>query len=401
MLYTKKKQFKIGIDARMYAVAGGIGRYTRELIKGLEKFDQQNSSKASADRQYVIFLDKKGFREYIPKNKNFKKVLTDVKWYSLAEQIKMPKIWKKENLDLIHFTHFNKSIFYRRPYIVTIHDLTYTQQRKLRISKLPLIIYELKYCFYERLIKDTIIHAQKIIVPTNYSKKDVVETYGIDPAKIVVTYESAGEGFSPDKKPDVFKKIIKKFSIKAPYFIYVGNAAPHKNLKILVESFIKLLSFLKATSSKVDVQLVLVGKKDKFYQELEEWIGMQDIEQEKIILTGMVDDEELQVLLSNAYTFIFPSLAEGFGIPPLEAMASGIPVLVSNATCLPEVCEDAALYFNPLSIDDIAEKMRKIIEDKKLREDLINRGLKHVKKFSWDKMAKETLTVYKDVLDNL
>lgn len=368
----------------MYSIPGGIGRYTRELISGLEKIDHEN--------EYHIFLDQKGFEDYSPRNDNFHKVLADVKWYGWAEQMRMPFVWRKAKVDLMHFTHFNKSIFYRRPYVVTIHDLTYTMQRGLKISKLPPIVYEFKYLAYETAIRDAIKGAKKIIVPSYYSKKDIVKKYKLDENKVAVTYESITSDFSPEKNEKLFEAAKDKFGIKDKYFFYVGNASPHKNLKKLI------LAFDKVSKEVKDVQLVLSGKKEKFYNEIEEWIKKENLGDSRIIITNVISDEELHVLLSNSYSFVFPSLAEGFGIPPLEAMASGTPVLVSNASCMPEVCEDAALYFDPKDENDIADKMKIILNDEKLRDDLVEKGLNHIKKFSWEKMAKETLEVYEEVL---
>lgn len=385
----QNKKYKIGIDARMYSIPGGIGRYTRELINGLEKIDQEND--------YVVFIDRDGFDNYKPQNKNFKKVISDVGWYGLSEQIKMPRIWRREGLDLIHFTHFNKSIFYRKPYVVTIHDLTYSVVAKegMRISKLPPLVYLFKYFVYEIVIKDTIKKAKLIIVPSFVSKKDILSQYKINKDKVEVTYESADKSFSTDEKKSVFSELSDRFGIKRKkYFIYVGNASPHKNLDRLVRAFDIVVGKNK------DFHLVLAGKKDKFYASLQDRVLKENIGDGKIVFTDVVTDDELKALLSNSYAFVFPSLAEGFGIPPLEAMASGTPVLTSAISCLPEICENAALYFNPYLESSIAEKMMMIIEGEKMRDRFIENGLSHIKKFSWEKMAKETRDAYLKVLDS-
>ncbi|MDD5732031.1 MAG: glycosyltransferase family 1 protein [Patescibacteria group bacterium] len=391
----EKKKFKIGIDARLYQIPGGIGRYCRELINGLEKV-----SASSADRddqnEYYIFLNKEGYGLYNPSQPNFHKVMANVGWYGFSEQLKMPGIWNSVKPDLMHFTHFNKSIFYRRcPYVVTIHDLTYSIVAKegMKISKLPPLIFEIKQFVYERVIKDVIKKARRIIVPSYNSKKDIISAYKIKGDKVAVTYESVDASFSPDEKRETFKDLNNRFGImKENYFIYVGNASPHKNLKRLI------LAFDILAKEKKDFQLVLAGKKEKFYKALEEWVAKDGIGDGRIIFTGVVTDDELQALLANSYACTFPSLAEGFGIPPLEAMSSGTPILTSATSCLPEVCENAAIYFNPYLPESIAEKMKMIIENPKMREDFIKAGLNHIKKFSWEKMAEETREVYMSVL---
>lgn len=384
----QSKKYRIGIDARMYSIPGGIGRYTRELINGLEKTDDHN--------QYIIFIDKEGFKSYEPKNKNFKKVLADVGWYGFSEQLKTLPIWYGAKLDLMHFTHFNKSIFYRKPYVVTIHDLTYSVVAKegMKISKLPPIIYKIKYLVYERVIKDVIKKARRIIVPSYNSKKDIVSAYKINSNKVIVTYESVDKSFSPDERKKVFQDLENRFGIKKEkYFIYVGNASPHKNLKRLV------LAFDIVSRERKDVQLVLAGKREKFYAALEGWVVKENIGNGRIIFTGVVTDDELKSLLANSYACTFPSLAEGFGIPPLEAMASGVPVLTSATSCLPEVCENSVIYFNPYLETSIAEKMKMILENPKMREEFIKAGFAHLKKFSWEKMARETKEVYENTLN--
>jgi len=384
----EKKKFKIGIDARLYQIPGGIGRYCRELINGLEKVDDEN--------EYYIFLNKEGYGLYNPLKPNFHKVQANVGWYGFAEQTKMPRIWKKVNPDLMHFTHFNKSIFYRfKPYVVTIHDLTYsiTAREGLKISKLPPIIYGIKQFVYERVIKDVIKNAKKIIVPSYNSKQDIISAYRIKGDKVTVTYESVDKSFSPDEKKQTFKNLADRFGIKKEgYFIYVGNASPHKNLKRLI------LAFDILSKEKKDFQLVLAGKKEKFYAALEEWVAKEGIGDGRVVFTGVVIDDELQSLLANSYACTFPSLAEGFGIPPFEAMASGTPVLTSATSCLPEVCENSAIYFNPYLPTSIAEKMKMIIENPKMREEFIKAGFEHIKKFSWERMARETRDVYMSVL---
>jgi len=385
----ENKKHIIGIDARIYSLPGGLGRYTRELIYGLEKVDQDND--------YFVFLDREGYDHYQPKNPNFKKVLADVGWYGFAEQIKMPPIWKSVNPDLMHFTHFNKSIFYRRPYVVTIHDLTYSTSAKegLKISKLPPIIYTIKYLVYERVIKDVIKKAKKIIVPSYNSKKEIISAYRINSDKVKVTYESVDPDFTPDERKQIFKELEDRFAIKKEkFFVYVGNASPHKNLKRLI------LAFDILCKEKKDFQLVLAGKKEKFYTVLEDWVIKNNIGDGRIIFTGVVTDDELKALLANSYACTFPSLAEGFGIPPMEAMACGTPVLTSATSCLPEIFENSVIYFNPYLETSIAEKMKMIIENPRLRKEFIEAGFDYIKKFSWEKMARETLDVYEEVLKN-
>ncbi|MFA7308865.1 MAG: glycosyltransferase family 1 protein [Patescibacteria group bacterium] len=385
---TPSKKLRIGIDARYYTLPGGIGTYLRELISNLEKLD-------TSDFEFVIFIEKAAVGVYKPTKPNFRTVVADVPWYTFTEQLKMPAIWGKEHVDLMHYTHFNKSIFFRsKPYVVTIHDLTYSLQKekKVRISKLMPGIYEFKYMAYKFAIWDTIKRARQIIVPTHMVKKDIMKAYALPDTAVTVTYEGANEGFSPSKKISG-EELAKRWGITRPYFVCVSNGSPHKNLKRLTEAF-QLFS-----KENPGYQLVLGGRRNKFYDELLAWIETEPTLKESVIYTGELKDEELKELVASSFSSVFVSLAEGFGIPLLEGMASGVPMITSNTSCLPEIGGDAALYCDPYSPEDIARAMTQLTGDTDLQHKLITQGFTQLKKFSWRTMAENTLAVYKNALE--
>lgn len=371
---------RIGIDARLYGISDrGIGRYTERLIHYLEKISTEGGSASGGNRQneYFIFLRQDGFSQYQPKNKNFHKILANYRPYSWQEQILFPFQLKKYKLDLVHFTHFNVPILYRRPFIVTIHDLIISKfpESRKKATTLPPILYHLKLFFYNLVLKNTLIKSKKIIAVSQATKKDIIDLFKIEPRKIEVIYEGV------DRLPILDSKT----KIPDHYFLYVGSAYPHKNLERL------LLAFKNLNIS--NFKLILVGKKDYFYQRLEKYsqqLGLND----KVIFKGEVSDEELALLYKNALFFIFPSLCEGFGLPGLEAMAYGTPVIASSASSLPEIFGPAAYYFNPYDLNEITEAIRRLIFDEKLRKDLKDKGLKQIEKYSWAKMAQEILMVY-------
>ena len=174
-----------------------------------------------------------------------------------------------------------------------------------------------------------------------------------------------------------------------PYLLYVGNAYPHKNLERLI------LAFKKLVDDGLDYQLVLVGGEDYFYRKLKLKIENWKLKiKDGIIFAGFMSDDDLDALYRNASLYVFPSLYEGFGLPPLEAMARGVPVVSSNATCLPEILGDAAFYFNPLDIDDMARVIKETLSSDRARKALIQKGFEQIKKYSWRKMAEETLKLY-------
>ncbi len=380
----KKSQIRIGIDARFYGPKQkGLGRYVQKLVENLEK--------CSPDKyQFIIFLRKENWSEYQPGNPNFKKVLADYKWYGLKEQILMPWKIRQAKIDLMHFPHFNIPLFYSGPFVVTIHDLILKRFPTRQVSTLGPFLYWLKKLAYHLVIYSAIKRARKIIAVSNYTKEDILRYFRVNPDKIEVIYEGSPMVVSPVPDTDILRKI----NIKRPYLLYVGNAYPHKNLEQLVWAFEKLTK-----DYQKNLHLVLVGELDYFYKRLQDSLKKRpmQISHQRIIFTDFVSDEDLAVLYQNASLYIFPSLCEGFGLPPLEAMTYRLPVVCSEAACLPEVLKEAAVYFNPEDIEDMAEKIRQVLEDKELQEKLVARGSRVIQKYSWSKMAQRTLKIYQEL----
>ncbi|MFA7662287.1 MAG: glycosyltransferase family 1 protein [Patescibacteria group bacterium] len=366
---------KIGIDARMYGTSNaGLGRYIEKLIEHLEKIDLEN--------EYVVFLLAENFDQYQPQNSNFSKVKVESRWYTLNEHWQMPKVIKKYQLELMHFPHFNVPWFCPTKYVVTIHDLIMTHYPNSRATTKLKLIYWLKVLAYRLLVKRAATKAQKIITVSQFSKDDIVKNLNVKPEKIVVTYE----GFDLNQNK-VGQIDLAKFGIAKPYLLYVGNAYPHKNLERLVTAFAKLVQ-------KRELQLVLVGKRDFFSQRLEQKVNQMNLAG-KIIFTGYLKDDELTGLYERAEMFVFPSLLEGFGLPPLEALGRGTVVVSSNTSCLPEILGSAVLYFNPLEIDDIINKVEQILDNQELKQTLIEKGRLQTQKYSWDECASKTLAIYR------
>ncbi len=368
---------KIGIDARMIK-ATGIGRYTFNLVENLAKLDQEN--------EYFIMLKKSEFESFKMPGSNFKKVLADFHWYGLVEQIKFPKLLDSLNLDLMHFPHFNVPILYKGKFIVTIHDLTLHRHKTNRASTKSFLTYNLKHLVYKMIIKNAVKKSFKIITPSKFTKEEIANNFKIPKEKIVVTYEGG-----PSSKLSIIPeddKILEKFNLKQPFLLYVGNAYPHKNLENLVYS----LKFLSG-----NISLALVGKIDEFSERIKKIVQNLNFK-ERVVFTDFVVDRQLYYLYKKAALYVFPSFSEGFGLPPLEAMSQGVPVASSNYSCLPEILGDSALYFDPKSPKDIAEKINMILTNERLKKSFMEKGLEQIKKYSWEKMAKETLNVYKEVL---
>ena len=370
---------KIVIDARMYGLEhAGIGRYLVNLINQIEKQDNHN--------KYVILLRRKYFYELNFKNKSFQKILADYQHYSFEEQIALIIQLIKLKPDLVHFPHFNVPIFYFGKYVVTIHDLIKHESRGVATTTRFPLVYWLKFLVYRLVTWATIKKAFKIITPSYFWQKELIQRYQLPKEKIVVTYEGFDENLSGKTSKISPQNILAKYKIKKPFVVYTGSLYPHKNVETLVKAVGKVNQGLT---------LVIVCARNIFYERFLAKIKKMGFSK-SVNLVGFVPDEEIAGLYSQAEAFVFPSLWEGFGLPGLEAMALGLPLLSAKASCLPEVYGQAALYFEPHDIDDLAEKVERIRKDKKLREDLIKKGLIQVKKYSWEKMGKETLKVYED-----
>ncbi len=402
----KNKIYRVGIDARFFGLENkGLGRYTKELIEHLDALNKKLEVE-SLPRQmtwdqksieYYIFLRKNNFDKYKPSAKNIHKVKADYKWYSWAEQLFFPRLINKYNLDLMHFTHFNAPIFYRKKFIVTIHDLILFHYPTIRNTTLNKLVYFFKLTAYHFAIRTVVKKANKIIAISEFTKQDIINSLKIKKEKIKVVYEGAEfamnklEKSSKEENTNVKNAIFKKYGIINKYLLYVGNAYPHKNLERLVLAFNKLE--IKGGSK---LQLVLVGKKDYFYEKLEKFIDENNIK--NIIITDYISDLELSDLYLRTELFVFPSLYEGFGLPPLEALAKGVPVVSSSESSLREILQDKVIYFNPKSVKSIREGIEQALQnEKKILNSNDREKIKN--KYSWVRMTKTTIEIYKKVIN--
>lgn len=395
MVNNRKK--KIGIDARFYGPLGkGLGRYTQEIVDNIINIDKDN--------EYVIFLCPDNFDEFViaPEDSiRIKKVKIDIRWYTLKEQLIFPFYLRRERLDLVHFPHFNVPILTSNKFVVTVHDLILTKFPTLRATTLNPIIYKLKNLAYRLVIWLALKRSQKIITVSEFTKNDIVEQFHIREDKIVVTYEgvanlSKGNDTLFVKKMDE-EGTLKRYMIKDDFLLYVGNAYPHKNLEGLVQAFAEI------SKEYPKLRLVMVGKSDYFYERVKKTAKDLGLYQESqpdssVIFPGYVPDAELEVLFKRALFYIFPSLYEGFGLPPLEAMAKGCPVLSSDKSSMPEILGDAACYFNPEDSGLMKAAIKQMLEDPDLRSELVRKGYERSKKYNWWECAYATYKIYQLVL---
>lgn len=368
---------KIGIDARLWRQTG-VGRYIRNLVYGLDKIAD------GTPHTFIIYLTSEDKDVTFTSKKLIKKI-ADVKWHSLQEQVALLRILNKDDLDLMHFTYYSVPFRYKRPYVITLHDLIIYQYFTGKASTLPYPLYMFKHFAYRYLLRQIKSNSKKIIVPLQSTADEVIRLFPSTKDKIVVTQEGFDASIQPAK---AMTKQVKRLT-DSPYFLYVGNAYPHKNVPVLVEGF---REFKKKHNIPEDLKLILVGKDDFFYRQLSPEIMRDDI-----IRAEEVSDSELGLLYQHAIALVSASLVEGFGLPVLEAMSLSALVVASDIAPFHEICQDAALYFDPKKPGDIADVMFEALRLSSAEKNLrIEKGVKRSKAFSWERMVEETLKVYED-----
>lgn len=361
---------KIAIDAR--EINTSTGRYISKLLEYLQKIDYEN--------RYLVLLRPADMDKWEPNNPNFAKVACPYKEFTFSEQIGLRKQLKELKPDLVHFGMVQQPILYRGKAVTTMHDLTTVRFRNP--AKNP-VIFWIKQQVYKFVNWYVPKKNKFIITPSEFTKKDVASFAHVNPDKIIVTHEAADEINEPAEP-------IKSLQSK-PFIFYVGRPQPHKNLARLIEAF----AIIKKTHP--DLRLVLAGRKDKVYDSYIKdatRLGVAD----SVIFTGYVTDGQLKWLYRGCKAYVFPSLSEGFGLPGLEAMIHRAPVASSTATCLPEIYGDAAWYFNPYDVHDMARSIKEVLENTELCNKLIRSGREQAAKYSWQKMAEQTLQVYEQAL---
>jgi len=364
---------KIGIDARLINQTG-VGRYIQNLILQLSEIDKKND--------YTLFVrkeDKENLKSQIS-NLKWKIVIADIPWHSIKEQVQFAEILNREKLDLAHFPYFSVPIPYKRPFIVTIHDLIIHHFPTGKASTHSSLVYMFKILGYKYIISKACKKAKKIIAVSKATKDEIVDHLKVPQDKIKVIYEGVDDKITNSRSQIPNKSQNKK------YFLFVGNVYPHKNVERLLKSFNIFLQYFPNTL------LTFVGKEDFFYKRLKETVNKMDLDKKIIFYSGVLD-KELGALYENSIAVVVPSLMEGFGLPALEAMANSCLVLASSIPSLKEICGENAIYFDPYEVDDMAEKMKKAYL-KEYDEKIIERGFERSKEFSFHKMAEETLKIY-------
>ena len=359
----------IVIDARI--INTSTGTYVERLLTYLQVVDTVNN--------YTVLVPTKDKEFWTPTKPNFRVKRADFKDYSFAEQFAFKSFIEDLRPDLVHFCMPQQPVWYKGKKVTTIHDLTLLTEYN---SDKNYVVYKFKQLVGRYVFKKIAHDSAIVLTPTEHVKKDIVARLKVPAKKVVVTYEASDPGaYVPEKFDLPFKR----------YLMNVGNHSDFKNLVRLAEAHQKLLT------AHPNLGLLFVCRPTPARAINEALFAKRGY---KNIHFSYLSMEQRDYALQHAAAYVTPSLKEGFGLTGLEAMGLGAPVVSSNASCLPEVYADGAYYFNPLDVDDIAAKVDDVLRDSKLRQDLIDRGYKRQKFFSWKKMAKETHDVYLHALDS-
>lgn len=377
---------RIVIDARLYGPRhGGLGRYIQQLILKLPSL--------SPGDEWLWLMGQQASDDYgadvgqVPKN--VKIIKAPWRWYTLAEQLYLSSLIRTFKPDLIHHPHFNVPFNSPRPFIVTIHDLIINHFPSSRATTLSPLVYNFKLAAYRYLLRRAMEKAQKIIVPTEFVKNDIIQQYpALNNHKIVVTYEGVTAPSLNTLDP---KTVLEKYNIQTPFLLYVGSAYPHKDVLTALRAFKQL------REQGIAKHLVHVWRHDEFLTRLQNQARQQGLDR-GVIWLGFVPDDELLDLYRAAAVYVFPSLFEGFGLPPLEAQAADCPVVAAQSSCLPEVLGSSVAWFSAGQADQLAKVITTVLSDHNYRDQLVKAGQQNITRFSWDTMIKQTLSIYHEIV---
>jgi glycosyltransferase involved in cell wall biosynthesis len=367
---------RIAIDARKLRDYG-IGTYVRNLLRHLSRLDH--------DTEYVLICRAADCALVDEFGENFRAVAETAPAYSLREQLRIPLDLRREGIDLFHAPHYVLPPLAPCKAVVTIHDCIHLRFPQYLPNRLA-------YAYARSSLWFATHRSNRVLTVSEASKRDILRYYRVPEKKIDVIYNAIDERFGEIPTAEEVERVRERYQLNDPFVLYAGNIKPHKNLERLIEAFHTL-----RRDGPETVKLLIIGDEISKYAALRRAVHKYKLHKH-VRFFGFVPDKTLAILYRLAGVFVFPSLYEGFGLPPLEAMASGTPVITSNVSSLPEVVGDAALLIDPYDPDAIANAMRRVLTEPALREDLRQRGLMRVKEFSWDRSVRRVHEIYEEVL---
>jgi len=373
---------KIALDLRRLTEFG-VGTYTRNIVRALSRLDQSN--------QYALIGPIPKISEIGPLPANFNAVSLSDDENSLRGLFECRAVLKRLGCDLVHVPH----LFWMPrnlpcPYVVTVHDLVEHMYRAHDVSGL-------KRSLHLQLTRRVLSSASRLFAVSRYTKSEIEKLFGISPARIEVVYNAIDERFLHGHSTEVERQILtERYLVTYPFLLYAGRISPQKNLIRIIEAFAALKGELEKEAKFPDLKLIIIGDELSKHPDLRRTVIRSGV-QNDVRFMGFVPIEMLRIFYDAAKIFVFPSLHEGFGLPPLEAMAHGTPVVTSNSSSLPEVVGNAAVMVNPENVFDIMRALYRVLLDQGLRDKLKQRGYEQAKRFSWDASARQILNTYHEV----
>jgi glycosyltransferase involved in cell wall biosynthesis len=368
---------RIGIDARKLHDFG-IGTYIRNVLRQLARLDDHT--------EFVLLCRPDDAAVLTSLGENFRPVAETAGNYSIAEQLTIPLALRREGVSLFHAPHYVLPPLVPCRSVVTIHDCIHLMFPQYLPNRLALTYARASIAMAAR-------RATRVLTVSESSKRDILRFVDVEPAKIDVIYNAYDERFGVEPREEDVERVRERFQLHDPFVLYAGNVKPHKNLERLIDAF------QVVRKRGVDnLKLVLIGDDISKYAALRRAVHRHQLHQQVRFL-GFVPEETLAVMYRLASVFVFPSLYEGFGLPPLEAMASGTPVVTSNLSSLPEVAGDAAMLVDPYDPDAIAGGIYRVLTDDALRSSMRARGIERARQFSWEQSVRRVHDIYQKVLD--
>jgi glycosyltransferase involved in cell wall biosynthesis len=367
---------RVAIDARKLHDFG-IGTYIRNLLRQLARID--------AATEYVLLCRSADLDIGGQLGPNFRTVLESSPNYSLREQIHVPWVLRQQRPDLFHAPHYILPAAIRCRSVVTIHDcihLMFPQYLRNRAA----------HAYAHASMWSAARRSDRILTVSEASKRDILHFFRVPPEKVVVVYNAIDEQFWVAPPEERVARVRERYQLDHPFVLYVGNIKPHKNLVRLIEAFDEL----RRDRQDEDLKLLIIGDEISKLPALRRAVHKHKLHKQVRFL-GYLPDDTLAILYRLASVFAFPSLYEGFGLPPLEAMASGTPVVTSNVSSLPEVTGGAAVLVDPYDVDSIADGLRRVLTDPHLAAEMRRKGLERAREFSWERSVERTRQVYASV----
>jgi glycosyltransferase involved in cell wall biosynthesis len=368
---------RIAIDIRKINEFG-VGTYIWNLVRNLAAIDPQN--------EYLLIGSHRNFHELGPLPVNFRQLYQPEEETLWKHHITIPFALRRQNVDIVHVPHHEAPFFNPSKLVVTMHDCVHLLFPREDSSKFQ------NYRSYLQT-KRVVESAKHVLAVSKSTKEDLINIFELPESKISVVHNALDERFAFANNPEERKHVLERYQLKDPFVLYSGKIRPHKNLHRLIEAFAVLKSELIDDDKYKNLKLLIIGDELSKHQYLRLTVIRSGAQQD-VRFFGFVPYPILRVFYQSAALFAFPSLYEGFGLPPLEAMANRTPVIASNTSSLPEVLDDAAVLVNPENVFDIARGMKLILYDEVLRQKLIQKGIEQVSKFSWKLAAQKVLQIY-------